>query len=154
MNLLSIRNNQITKLDNLTFSDVANLNSLDITYNNISRIALGTFSNSNIAGLYLSNNLLTKLENDTFAGLNQVHMIDLRNNKISTIEVRALNGLTTLMYIYLQNNNITELDNSTFSGCDNLYGIYLLGNQIASTSNLQRLCPTAALKCKVYLNQN
>lgn len=27
MNLLSIRNNQITKLDNLTFSNVANLNS-------------------------------------------------------------------------------------------------------------------------------
>ena len=151
LNLLIMNYNQITELDNLTFDEIKSVQILSLSSNNISTIGSGTFNSLNITEqLDLSQNRLTKIDNETFAGLNQLSSIYLNYNKLSTIESGAFNNLANLKNIYLEYNNITELDDSTFFGCDNLQSIYLVGNPIASTSNLQRFCPTTAVSCQVY----
>ena len=123
---------------------------LFISFNNISRLVPGTFSNVKITQIDLSNNLLTKLENDTFDDVNQLSTIDFSSNMISMIEAGAFNGLTSLQYIHLEWNNLTRLDNSTFAGCNNLQVIYLNNNPNLDKTNVESLCPTTAPNCKVY----
>ena len=171
---LTLNNNQITELDNSTFNGLI-VNELNLSNNNISKIGSGTFNNtSDIQYLYLSNNLLTKLNNGIFVGLNNLRSIEIRNNMISTIEAGSFDGLTNLQWIDLTynkislieagalnnlislqsinfyNNNITQLDNSTFAGCNNLQAIYLYYNPNLQTNNLQSLCPTVAVNCRVF----
>ena len=144
----------ITDIDLNAFKGYVNLknlvNNLVLTSNNISKISAGTFNNVNITQtLDLSYNRLTKIENDTFVGLNELASIYLINNKISTIETGAFNGMTNLQIILLDRNNLTLLDSSIFAGLNNLQLISLYNNPYLQKSNLQSLCPTTAVKCKV-----
>ena len=147
---LKLNRNQISEIDNSTFEGIKSLVNLDLSSNTISNISPRTFKSVNITSLYLSYNWLTKLDNDTFAGQNQLAYIDLRFNRINLIEAGAFNGLTNLQNIYLDYNNLTQLDNSIFAGCNNLQGIYLSNNPNLIKNNLQSLCPTNAVNCKVY----
>jgi len=59
--------NLLTELDNTTLLGVQNIENIDLSYNKISKIGLGTFANlSSINSIYLNNNELTELENSTF----------------------------------------------------------------------------------------
>ena len=151
LSFLILTYNQISELDNLTFIGIRSIEYLNLDENKISTIGPGTFNSLKVNKLIdLRGNLLTKIGNGTFAGQDQVPYINLASNKINTIESGAFNNLKNLQTINLLLNELTELDNSTFSGCDNLQGIYLYGNPIASTNNLQSLCPPTAANCKVY----
>lgn len=75
----------------------------------------------------------------------------LRYNRIATIESGAFIGLTNLKFIDLAYNNLTQLDSSIFSGCLMLETIFLFNNPNLNRTNLQSLCPTAAIDCKVYV---
>ena len=147
---LTMSRNQISEIDNSTFAGMNRLDNLDLSSNALSKIGPGTFNKVNLTTLYLSNNLLTKIENGTFAGQTLLSYLYLRSNKIATIEEGAFNGLSNLQNIYLEYNNLTQLDNSIFTGCKNLQGIYLYSNPNLNKTNLQNLCPTDALRCKVY----
>ena len=151
LDYLRMNLNQISEIDDSTFEGISRLNILELTSNTISKIGPGTFNKVNITSLYLSNNLLTKIENDTFAGQTQLSNLYLKSNKIATIEEGAFNGLINLQNIYLEYNNLTQLDSSIFSGCSKLQGIYLYYNPNLNRTNLQSLCPTDALRCKVYI---
>ena len=146
-----LSNNSLIELNKSTFAGVNSISDLYLNDNKISRIEPGTFNSLNITtSLYLHNNFLTKIENETFVGLSQLSYLYLNNNMIDTIEAGSFNGLTNIHYIYLGWNNLTQLDNSTFFGCNNLVAIFLYNNPNLKTSDLQSLCPTAAVSCKVY----
>lgn len=62
--VLTLTSNQITEIDNSTFAGMNIIGSLEISYNNISRIGPGTFNSlSNITYISLNGNRLTKMEN-------------------------------------------------------------------------------------------
>ena len=150
----SLQNNNLTQLDNSTFVGVTSISKLYLSNNRISRIEPGTFNSVKISNIYLSNNQLAKIENGTFRykNYNSFANIDLRNNTISTIESAAFTNLANLYDIRLDGNNLTRLENSTFTGSFSLNGIYLYNNPSLSTSNLQSLCPTNAMRCNVYFD--
>ena len=150
LNTLTLSNNQLTELDNSMFAGLVSVVLLEIHSNKISKIAPGTFYGFNITTLNLEWNLLIDLDNDTFVGQNQLAALDLSNNMLSSFKPGTFNILPNLMIIDLSYNNLIELDNSTFAGCNKLQQIQLYNNPSLPKANLQSLCPSDAVNCKVY----
>ena len=75
--------NEISTLKESIFEDLNNLQSLDISWNNIQEIS-----------------------SDSFHGLTNLYSLKLSRNKINSIDFRSLNGLNTLNTLDLENNLI------------------------------------------------
>ena len=152
---LDLRNNSISSLKVGAFDGLTMVRTIHLLDNLISTIDVGALNGlTNLDYIDLRNNKISTIAAGTFNGLTNLGVIFLSNNLISTIEAGAFNNLTSLRGINLDGNNLTQLDNSTFAGCNNLRGIYLGNNPNLITSDLQSLCPTTAVNCRVYLQDS
>lgn len=67
LQLLNLRNNSLTVLENLTFTSVPQITTLDLAHNGIHKIEKDVFTPlKNLFWLDLSSNLIKTLEKDTF----------------------------------------------------------------------------------------
>jgi len=77
LSVIFLNNNLITELDNSTFFGAQNLYYIDVSYNKISKISPGTFSDQlNLEYIYLDHNLLTELDNNTFLRTTYIYSVN------------------------------------------------------------------------------
>jgi len=85
-----------------------------------------------VRGLLLDNNSVTVLESDSFVarGLTELENLQADFCQIGTIELRAFNGLTKLIYLSMWGNEISEIIPGTFENVSRLEYLYLDHNRI------------------------
>ncbi len=110
----------LSGLNLIDFSQCYNLNSINLSNNNIVYIYKGTFDpfvhlnselNSLVTTLNLSNNNLSYIELNEFTTLRH---IDLSNNQLTAVDFSFLNSESGQIDILLSNNNISKIENVTF----------------------------------------
>ncbi|XP_064412909.1 tsukushi isoform X1 [Latimeria chalumnae] len=114
---LDLSYNQITKVSTSTFSKLRYLETLDLSHNSLEAIQDGSFSNLPLGDVDLSNNKLHDFNLDLFTskGHRKPINIDLSNNLVTTI--------------------LRSLDKSI----PNIQSLNLAGNRLMSVPNLQSI---------------
>jgi Leucine-rich repeat (LRR) protein len=128
---LVLNNNALSSLDATTFSDLASLTYLDLSFNTLNGTLPATiFSNLNkLQTLYLNNNQLRSIASTTFAGLTSLTFLSLSNNQLASIDPVLFNGLVNLQQLWITRNNLTNLAPTQFNGLNSLEQLYLQYNQ-------------------------
>ena len=80
--ILDLSNNLLTKIPDLLFASLTNLEHLNLSHNRIYKIRRPFFHLNNLKNLNLSNNRLTELRERNFFGLTTSCVILLKNNDI------------------------------------------------------------------------
>ena len=103
LNMLSITNTDLQRIEYGSFDSLTNLEYLFINYNKLYHISDMVFLHCEKLGkLAITNNFLHILTNETFTGLElTVYSIDLTNNRIFNIENGSLDGLEKLQILQL-----------------------------------------------------
>ena len=121
-------------------SSLYGLTSLTLSYNNITRIQPGIFSNyTNLVRLYSHSNKLSQLECGTFTGMNNLKFLDLNYNPIENICFTAFKGLESLARLYLSSTSLTSLSSRMFEYLPSLEYIYLTSTPLHCDCCLQWL---------------
>jgi Leucine-rich repeat (LRR) protein len=128
---LNMSSNNIMDIETYTFQGLNHLQELDLSTNNISsmdEVVFGT--NPNLTFLVLGNNQLTEINVTTFRELILLQRLDLSNNKIASIQQDMFDNNTHLQWLSLADNRLTKVDPSTFHKQRNLSYLDLSGNGI------------------------
>ena len=122
-----------------TFSGLTGLVTLDLSFNQLSKIDNDIFIRlTSLKELFLHNNQIHRIESKAFSNLIQLEMLDLSHNKISTLN-SALTQLSMLVSLRLDNNKIQEL-NQTSVQCKNLIELMLHDNLLTSVPSFVGNC--------------
>ncbi|XP_063924664.1 toll-like receptor 6 [Zophobas morio] len=149
LEVLNLRNNQITRIEEESFVEQLRLKELDLFGNPITYIAIFNLKFLRAVNVYLSNNLRVidgvfpttiertsindnKLETlePSFNKSKTLTDLDVSSNKISTINKIAFEGLSKLYSLKLNNNNITSLEAVWFKDLKSLNQFNLSHNNI------------------------
>ena len=155
---LSLRNNQIKKLQSGTFNNLLRLVSLDLSNNKIIELQLGIFNNlPRLEYLFFDNNQIIELHRDTFNNLPNLRILHLDYNQIRELQpdiftMGMFGNFQFLTELWLNNNQIRELQPGTFNNLPRLEKLWLNNNQIRELqpdifNNLPNLI-------RLYLNNN
>jgi Leucine-rich repeat (LRR) protein len=151
---LDLSYNKITKLEQVIFRDLFNLQIFKIQDNYIETILENTFSElSNLNTLILSNNRISSVDSFTFHGLSRLSLLSLDYNRISFIDPSALKNSSGLQDLHLNGNKLTvvpdvlyhvpylktldlgenlisNIDDASFKNMTQIYGLRLTENNI------------------------
>ncbi|CAL8104717.1 unnamed protein product [Calicophoron daubneyi] len=164
--LLSLQQNQITKIDHLyrmrqllfldlSHNRIGTLSGLDallslrillIGQNHLKRIQ-GLDGLANLEILDLHQNNIRKIEN--VAHLNRLKLLNLASNRI--VFVNGLSGMTSLTELNLRQNNIVQIE--PLSNLPNLLWVFLSFNQIERWTQVSGLAGLSAM-AQVTLDGN
>ncbi|XP_066271523.1 peroxidasin homolog [Branchiostoma lanceolatum] len=100
---LNLRNNNLTNIP----SDLPSLKDLRLSYNNVTEIQPGAFSNPNIKWLDLSYNHITNIKPGAFSNL--ILNLHLSHNRIANIQPDTFSNLNKLGWLDLDHNQITHI---------------------------------------------
>ncbi|XP_019636663.1 PREDICTED: SLIT and NTRK-like protein 6 [Branchiostoma belcheri] len=107
---LSLRNNEISDIQDGTFNSIPQLTRLNLSNNKLTTLRSDMFTGlGNLEYLYLNNNDITDIQAGTLNPTSQLRILNLRNNHIQTIPSNLLANLLQLRYLRLSGNNITTL---------------------------------------------
>lgn len=119
-------------LEAINLPESAFLDEIYIQGNNISVIENETFSGqTNLTYLNLRNNTIEEIEEDAFVGLEALESLVLIANNIQTLARRTLHPLTNVRYVDFERNNLTRIDEEIFSRNTLVSTLYLEYNQIS-----------------------
>ncbi|CAD5209047.1 unnamed protein product [Bursaphelenchus xylophilus] len=130
----------ITEPDAMTLRIYEDLEELDLSGNNISRLeneALDQLQNLRI--LRLNRNRLTDLDQTLFARLIKLETLDLSQNFIKAVPSQLLVRLQSLRHLNLSRNSLLDLDSMVFAGLDHVRSLDL------SFNKLQKISPSLFL---------
>uniref|UniRef100_A0A1A8LEU1 Peroxidasin homolog n=2 Tax=Nothobranchius pienaari TaxID=704102 RepID=A0A1A8LEU1_9TELE len=114
--ILDLRFNKIKDLQLGSFRRLNNLNTLLLNNNHIQRIPRGTFEDlENLKYLYLYKNEIQSIDRQAFKGLVSLEQLYLHFNNIETLEPESFTHLPKLERLFLHNNRIKQLVPGTFS---------------------------------------
>ncbi|KAL7673538.1 hypothetical protein ACOME3_008393 [Neoechinorhynchus agilis] len=105
--------NEISRIDPFDFIDFGHLKYLSLQFNKIETILPGAFAFSRkLIALDLSHNLLLDVDHeDSFRGLTNLIFLSLSNNGLNSLPTNALSELTSLTLLDVSNNPIVRLFN-------------------------------------------
>ncbi|XP_034936829.1 slit homolog 1 protein-like [Chelonus insularis] len=117
---------------------------LDLSNNRIGSLNLGFAFYDNLESLDLSFNNLHTLGTDNFMLQTRLVTLNVSNNNIRGISKNALKGLESMKLLDLSNNNITDMDSQAFRYASELEKVDLSGNSLTSLpqgllNNLHRI---------------
>ncbi|XP_061463581.1 leucine-rich repeat-containing protein 17-like [Rhineura floridana] len=136
LQVLLLRSNYISRVEERTFISQERLHKLDIGRNEISFLGNSfSFGLISLHELVLAYNRLQELRYKNFQHFESLQKLNLQNN-ISSIEMGAFRSLTCLRQLYLQNNNLHNLNNGDFSMLQHLEVLNLEGNKIKTIAPL------------------
>ncbi|ESO91319.1 hypothetical protein LOTGIDRAFT_105202 [Lottia gigantea] len=156
---LYMNHNRIITIKPEAMQNLPNLKVMDLNYNEIMDIPLGTFpTKSNLHQLFMNNNRIISLEKGcldnltslewlkmnknkimelnkmVFTNLTNLKILELMRNKIEVIEGLTFQGLTNLQILKLKRNSITKLLDGAFYGLDNIQNLQLDHNKITNVT--------------------
>lgn len=128
--LLNLKKNELTNLQDETFSNLNSLEMLILSKNKLQYLNKNTFKGlSNLSKLDLSKNQIETIEPDTFSNLNEIMFLYLKYNRLSTLSADIfLKDMINLTDLELEQNNLTALSESLFQRMPNLEEISIGGN--------------------------
>lgn len=107
--------NHITEIPAKAFANYRRLRRIDLSNNNISRIAHDAFAGlKSLNSLVLYGNKIKDLPAGVFKGLTSLQLLLLNANEISCIRKDSFRDLSSLSLLSLYDNNIQTLPNGTF----------------------------------------
>ncbi|XP_040921905.1 toll-like receptor 13 [Toxotes jaculatrix] len=114
--VFNIRNIQLLSLHEDMFKYTPQLQTLDISSNEIRDLSPGLFSPiQNLKSLYISRTSLRSLDFLRFANLTKLEFLQAKKNQYSVIGEEITNSLPALVYVDLQGNSFTcDCDNAPF----------------------------------------
>ncbi|XP_012281030.1 leucine-rich repeat neuronal protein 3 [Orussus abietinus] len=142
---LIFKENQITKIDDLTFVNLKNLTELDLSYNNLTYELLsphafqGHFSPilyeplDKLTVLNLGHNQLHKLHQDLFEHLTNLKVLSLDGNPFSVIDQSTTLAISSIPYLEeldLSYCNLKSISDHLFHSPKHLKLIHLQGNKL------------------------
>lgn len=111
---LDLPHNRLTVIHRLTFAGLPSLHNLNLDDNRIDTIEDGAFDLPALMGLFLTKNKLTRLSDVIFQPLHNIVAIKLDDNELEHIG-RSLNGLQTVQTISMKRNRIRDIDLTLFA---------------------------------------
>ncbi|CAB3223097.1 unnamed protein product [Arctia plantaginis] len=134
---INMSSNMLTDtLHSASFSSLLTLQSLDLSYNGLTRPPWEALNSlSSLQYLYLQNNNLTSLSKSAFGNLPTTFMIDLSYNQITTVAQRSFNGLQQLLDLSLRGNGLESIPNEAFKGLVALRKLDLSHNFLEKIDN-------------------
>ncbi|XP_076366996.1 uncharacterized protein LOC143255361 [Tachypleus tridentatus] len=136
---LNLSNNCLIVLETGVFHGFPNLQTLDLSSNQISTIAPLSLELPKLKILNMAHNRLSSLFVHYFAILRSVESLLLSDNHITRLSEPVLHHLRPVKRIDLTNNRITKLDYPAFQHIEEVQQLLLSGNNLV-------LVPTKALK--------
>ena len=146
LQVLNLSSNSLTshQLSRETFSSLASLHTLDLSFNQLSKIVTEVFSSlTSLQFLFLQNNLIQKMDATAFANQLQLKSIDLSQNQISSIADKLFSQLGNLLSLKMEENLIEDLSNVTFK-CANVLEMSLKGNLLTRVPAFIKNCHSIA----------
>jgi Leucine-rich repeat (LRR) protein len=128
---LLLMNNLIEKIDENSFDDLVNLETIDISYNNLTEIKKDLFAKLNkIKRFNLSNNKLTTVnDSKLFENKTNINYIDFSANNLGLVDANVFRNLSSLVHLSLMSNRLVKLDYNLIQGCDLMQNFCLYGNK-------------------------
>lgn len=124
-----------SQLQTINISDAVQLEWINILGNNISRIENGTFTRQlRLTTMDLSDNNIQEIQERAFEGLTELNSLDLVNNSISNLAPQTFYPLTRLRYLHLEANNLSSISAELFSQNYSMRSVYLKDNKITQVS--------------------
>ncbi|XP_006834515.1 PREDICTED: toll-like receptor 3 [Chrysochloris asiatica] len=129
---LSLSNNQLYRISNLTFLGLkeTNLTMLDLSYNNLNMIANNSFAwLPHLKYFILENNNIEHLSSRSFYGLFSVRYLSLKRSftkqsaslsSLPKIDDFSLQWLKHLEYLNMEDNDLPGINSNMFTGLTNL----------------------------------
>ena len=149
---LSLKNNELTDLEEGLFFTLESLSLLDLSLNRISRLGPETFAGlTNLQELNLKGNNIDEIAGSAFATLTKLEFLDLSSNRLSALNptifqfntnlqvvslkanlfrdapIDAVNQLEELAVLDLSDNTLNDLPSHSFTGNTALTELILRG---------------------------
>ena len=131
LNSLDLSYNNIQSINVNAFIDLKCLNVLRLNNNVMLLLEDGAFNGlDNVRELWLSTNMLKYIQQNVFHDMRNLYVLALDNNALETLDQKMFRNLFSLVSLFLNNNNIITLFEGTFSGLTNLNALSLFNNQL------------------------
>ena len=151
MRVLNLSNNYITELNRKHFTNkkLYELNTIDLSYNNITEISGNVFEKFvSIRLINLSHNVIRKIGFSAFGTLPTLLDLDLSYNEIKEISNGGVSSLLSVKTIILNNNQLVKM----FPISVAVNSLHLQNNQIFSISS--NVFPMINAVLEIYLDNN
>ncbi|CAG7785709.1 unnamed protein product [Allacma fusca] len=126
---LRLEQNEITEIPPGAFSSYKRLRRLDLSNNQIQKIAVDAFRNlKSLTSLVLYGNRISVLPPGIFHGLTSLQLLLLNANRITCIRRDAFRDLHNLNLLSLYDNRIQTLENGTFDSLRSIQTLHLARN--------------------------
>eukprot|EP00057_Strongylocentrotus_purpuratus_P021784 XP_011676258.1 PREDICTED: leucine-rich repeat-containing protein 15-like [Strongylocentrotus purpuratus] len=130
--VLDLTQNQLTKLDNTSFTSLPHLRYLYLQSNNMSTIESGAFQAlPELCSISLTNNNFTSLPTNIFSRNQNLQIVDLSANRFVSFPGNALNSVPSLTRLSLEKNLLSSL-NFTGWRSRNMTSLVLSSNNFSS----------------------
>lgn len=142
LELIDLSQNSISSIERGSFDSSGSIETIDLSKNCLYQIDASLFNKqSKLTSLRLDNNLLGKFDVDAFVNQNHLKNLNLENNLIwDRLPTGLFRNLSKLVSLKLGNNHLTKLDEDLFNGLVSLKTLSVSINHLRTLNNsLDRL---------------
>ncbi|XP_073953099.1 uncharacterized protein [Choristoneura fumiferana] len=126
---LNVSHGNITELQFNSLSYLSNVQTIDMSYNQLSVFDVNTTDLTNLRTIFLNNNLLQVISRTLFNGMSVLSKIILSHNRIYTLNKEIFYGVGDLRYLDLSYNKDLAFDVSFVEKAENLEKLYISGTK-------------------------
>ncbi|XP_068621704.1 protein artichoke [Battus philenor] len=128
---LDLHGNRLANLKRNQFRGMRDLELLDVSYNNITKLDGSHMGDlTKLGWCNASHNLIADIPRGMFARNTVIKVVHLDNNKLKKLDTNSFKGMRFLRRLYLQDNQISDVGRGTFSAVTRIGTVNLARNMI------------------------